>query len=507
MDFINKVPDEILVRFFDEHSTLDELSNCALVSRRWYAVAQDHPTFWSSTELGPRHGLHLFLKRLNRRSGLPIRVKARAVSYHDHVRGFEAIAENMHRITDLDIHTQHEDWVLYHGSRALAVPAHILSKLCIAVESGSRSCGIVAPPRSLFAGSAPHLTSVSLKDTTFLFGDLGSLSLPSVTHASVMYTGVYDTVHRSAHGNDSETHWRIPLDLLDHVVSIFPHLQSLRLSIRPQWSRANPDSSCRRYPATHPSKRTRDALTRIQFLDANWCAAAWPVLRYFDLESMAVIRLRVGRGGADIAATCALPVSHCALVGLASASVKGASDDEGIVELASLDGRLTRIVIAPVEECWDRPVLGALLAAQFWHLTTLSVVHLAWDGILSCGLTALPSLRVLRMEFPELTHWQAPRSFAQASAEIAYLHCPALQALMLESERSITITTETLEGFLRDLDAPTDRLMLTLRRVEIWDAQPPEERTQFARIVVGDTSIGEHADWLARADSLLGSSH
>ncbi|EJD46416.1 hypothetical protein AURDEDRAFT_164649 [Auricularia subglabra TFB-10046 SS5] len=234
MDFINQVPDEILVRFFDADTTLQQLSKCAMVSKRWHAVAKEHPTFWSSAEFRAHHQIPLFLDRLNRRPGLPIKIRSRAVRLQEHRQGFEAIAQNMHRITELDIYTWDENWVLH--SRAFALPAPILVRLRIEVDSQCH--GSIALPRSLFGGSAPFLTSVVLKDATFLFGDLESLSFPSVTHASIMYTNAYITPDsrddRNAVVAEAQRHWLVPFDLLDRVVSIFPRLQSLHISVRPQ---------------------------------------------------------------------------------------------------------------------------------------------------------------------------------------------------------------------------------------------------------------------------------
>ncbi|EJD44005.1 hypothetical protein AURDEDRAFT_125555 [Auricularia subglabra TFB-10046 SS5] len=496
MCHINFTPDEVLVRFFDGCTTLKELKNCAFVSKRWFEVAQEHPIFWSCAQVGIRHTLELFLRRLNRRRGLPVIVRAYVYGSEWHDATFKAIAENMHRITDLKVETSAEERVLQDLSACAPILETLSLRGSLRRESWSH---LTSAPHHFLGGYAPLLTSVELADVAWVFNAQNSIILPTVLNVSVKCSLAFQV---PGHELEGTPEWLIPPDALDRIATAFPGMVSLKLSLSITRAVFMLDG---RLPYLHPflaappSEGTKRVLGQLRALQARWCASGWSVIQHFPIASIAQVDIRTEYQDTDVALACVPQVSFAVYVGVVEPDIQ--CDYEGTIRIYTDGNALQRTIVAPVEDCWSLSVLGPILLSQFQHLCLLSITDAAFECLLNCGVDDLPALWALRIEL--VSYWLSARlpTYRAVDEENDPVSCSALRVLMFEADVPLQdMSAKDLESFLDLIDAERDAVTLGLRGLKVTDDLHGFAASMFERVVVDNAVLGE--GWMTRAHRL-----
>ncbi|KZV94590.1 hypothetical protein EXIGLDRAFT_736616 [Exidia glandulosa HHB12029] len=174
-DYDDRLPDELLTSILD-YASLLEISYASAVSRRWRAVALDHPTYWQSIcidSLSPRASA-FFNTRLERARSRPIEVFVRFMATYFEDKNhelpdslFQGIRRHIFHMKSLHLRMAFK--YAEKMVEALSQPAPILESLGIDFYQPVGPSPFlrhehVVLPAGLFANHAPKLTSLELRN-------------------------------------------------------------------------------------------------------------------------------------------------------------------------------------------------------------------------------------------------------------------------------------------------------------------------------------------------------
>lgn len=481
---VDNVPNELLPRFFDD-CDIRELVVRSRVSKRWKSAACEHPTFWRTVQLlAPigrvDDGLPLFKKRLYYRLAQPVDVSATRTSN----AALDAISDNLHRMTSLQVSNDDEGLVLW----ALSYPAPALESLEISGSSRTRRPHL---PRNFLGGHAPRLTSVTLFNTTCAFATPGTACFPSVRTVCIEHGSAVRGDYVGTVMDPNTIQWAIPLDALDRLSAMFPRMQSLKLKLLA--FRLQPRQQLPGFPAARPSEQTAAVLGRLREFQAEYCAAAWSTLQHIPLQEIRSVKLTANALEQDALHACVPPREYAALV-----SIWG--DELGLIELSSSDRKLKRTLVLDMDAAYSVDTLGPLIAHQSWRVVALSINSIAWEALLAIPVFGFSALMTLRIEVPD-PYWFA-YEVKRERDEMSILPMQALSLLIVESTQAkegCAWSRSELESYLVDLEFVPQGVTLAMLGVALQEDVSEAERTAFLRETYGPS--GEH--WLETAAQLI----